>query len=809
MKKRSIVAALCICAFAVPICIHAQKKPTTTTKSPAATIPPSSAQTNSAPSQEQILTNLRAFTKLYGYVRYFHPSDEAVKIDWDKFAIYGAGKVKNARTTDELALTLEELFLPIAPTLQILRPNEKPRPVGIPEHSGTVQSVAWQHKGLGVGVYNLYGDDSPYRSLRLNRKNTVKEWEPQYNFWSVATCIGKASASPSNPVISLRGKEIKFTAAVRVSEVNSPDGGHLFLRVDTDNGDDGFFDNMRRRTIRSSEWGTYEIVGRVDSSAIAICFGCFLSGKGKLWLDDMRLFTRANANEAWKPVPIPNPGFEKYETMSNGRKAYVDWGGANSSKDYSVTPSKDNPFEGNYSALIQSVSPQERTVINKELFAAKPNDGETITKDLAGRLRCALPIALYANNTNTLGSTPKSMAAFENLQKILSKDIQGKAEQLEQEPTRLANVVVAWNVLRHFYPYFDVVRTNWDSVLTVTLAEAFRNTSAYFFVKVMRNMMAALRDGHAWYHYMPNDFALNVKVENIEGQPVIIASQDSLLQRGDVIVKVDGYDTRARLLEEESLTSGTPQWKRAEAVDNIIHSMIKELPLTINRNGVLIEMTAKCKPLDKRSVFEHLALEQIGGASLNDKVWYIDLAQVSVAEIEAKAMELSQAKGIVFDMRGYPQNGNAKILGYVTDSPLLAPRYLVPQIIYPDHENVQGYDTNGRWNVQPKLPRWKGKIVFLTGGGAISQAEDIMSIVEHYKLGEIVGETTAGADGNVNILRLPGGANIRWTGMKALKHDGSQHHLVGIKPTVPAVRTVQGARAGRDEVLEKALSLMP
>ena len=801
MKISSVLVLTGLIVFTFPCSILAQKK------SSAKSALNNTMQALPLPPQEQAITNLRAFTKLYGYVRYFHPSDEATKIDWDKFAIYGAGKVKNARTTDELAFTLEELFLPIAPTLQILRPNEKPRPVGIPEHSGTVQSVAWQHKGLGVGVYKLYGDDSPYRSLRLNRKNVVNEEKPKHSIASVGTSIGHPfMTSTNNPVISLRGKEIKFTAAVRVSDLNAESGGHLWLRVDTDNGDDGFFDNMRQRSIQSSVWNTYTIVGRVDSSAVFIAFGCFLSGKGKLWVDDMRLFTRTNATEAWKPVPIPNPGFEKFETMSNGRQAYK---GAGSGRAYSITPSKDNPYEGKYCALIQSVSPQERTVVDKELFAAKPKDGETIIKDLAGGLRCVLPIALYANTTNTLGSTPKSMAASENLQKILTKDIQGKAEQLEQEPTRLANVVVAWNVFQHFYPYFDEVKTNWDSVLTVTLAEAFRNTSAYFFVKVMRNMVAALRDGHAWYHYMPNGFALNVKVENIEGKPVIIASQDSLLKRGDVIVKVDGYDTKARLLEEESLTSGTPQWKRAEAVDNIIHSMIKELPLTINRNGVLMDITAKCKPLNNRSVFEHSALEQIGSASLTDKVWYIDLAQVSVAEIEAKANEFAQAKGIVFDMRGYPKDGNAEILGYVTDSPLLAPRYLVPQIIYPDRENVPGYDTNGRWSVQPTLPRWKGKIVFLTGGGAISQAEDIMSMVEHYKLGEIVGETTAGADGNVNILRLPGGSNIRWTGMKVLKHDGSQHHLVGIKPTVPAVRTLQGIREGRDEVLEKALSLMP
>ena len=37
----------------------------------------------------QQLENITAFNRLYGYVKYFHPSDEAAAIDWDKFAIYG------------------------------------------------------------------------------------------------------------------------------------------------------------------------------------------------------------------------------------------------------------------------------------------------------------------------------------------------------------------------------------------------------------------------------------------------------------------------------------------------------------------------------------------------------------------------------------------------------------------------------------------------------------------------------------------------------------------------------------------------
>jgi C-terminal processing protease CtpA/Prc len=83
-----------------------------------------------------------------------------------------------------------------------------------------------------------------------------------------------------------------------------------------------------------------------------------------------------------------------------------------------------------------------------------------------------------------------------------------------------------------------------------------------------------------------------------------------------------------------------------------------------------------------------------------------------------------------------------------------------------------------------------------------------MGIVEHYKLGEIVGETTAGTNGNVNPFELPGGFGIFWTGMKVLKQDGSQHHGVGIAPTVPATRTQAGVAAGRDEVLERGVVIL-
>lgn len=94
---------------------------------------------------ERRVANLEAFGKLYGYVRYFHPSDEAAKLSWDQFAVYGASRVKDAANDVELKNVLEELFSPIAPTLMITEKGKKAaKPL---ELKKSMEVVAWQHYG--------------------------------------------------------------------------------------------------------------------------------------------------------------------------------------------------------------------------------------------------------------------------------------------------------------------------------------------------------------------------------------------------------------------------------------------------------------------------------------------------------------------------------------------------------------------------------------------------------------------------------------------------------------------------------------
>ncbi len=186
-------------------------------------------------------------------------------------------------------------------------------------------------------------------------------------------------------------------------------------------------------------------------------------------------------------------------------------------------------------------------------------------------------------------------------------------------------------------------------------------------------------------------------------------------------------------------------------------------------------------------------------------VMYVNLDRITDKEFQETLPSLQKAKGIVFDLRGYPKVSPATI-GHLIDKPVTCAQWHIPVTVYPDRQNVAFSFSN--WEVKPKEPRLTAKVAFLTDGRAISYAETYMGIIEHYKLAAIVGSPTAGTNGNINPFTLPGGYRVIWTGMKVLKHDGSRHHGLGIQPTVPVARTIMGVAQGRDEVLERAVAIV-
>jgi hypothetical protein len=185
---------------------------------------------------------------------------------------------------------------------------------------------------------------------------------------------------------------------------------------------------------------------------------------------------------------------------------------------------------------------------------------------------------------------------------------------------------------------------------------------------------------------------------------------------------------------------------------------------------------------------------------------YADLCRADYSDFTGEISELTGAPGIVMDVRGYPQSDAVFCIAHLTDRPAPTPQFLVPIVTQPDGQGVAFADQG--WPVRPCTPRLRARVAFLTDCRAISYAETLLGIVEGSRLGDIVGEPTAGTNGDVNPFVLPGGYLVRWTGLRVVKRDGSPHHGVGIQPTVPASRTVRGVAEGRDEVLGAAVRLL-
>ena len=554
---------------------------------------------------ERSIKNIETFARLYGYVRYFHPSDEAAQTDWNRYAIYGVKRASAAQNPEELKRILEELFQPIAPTLVLYRNNEQKTVTHSTLHPAepTGQEViAWQHRG------------------------------------------------------------VKFP--------DSPD----------------VFDSIR------------------------------------------------------------------------------------------VTGSK-------------------------RLYPQLPAIGEHINKDIGNGLSCNLPLALYCTRYHTYPTPPPN--AFETLQTAIAREVPPYPRAADPA-VRQAGIVITWTAMQHFYPYFDLAEVNWDHRLTRALRRAQTDKTETEFLNTLRDLLEPLKDCNAAvYHPVLNDQAwLPIKTVWAEHLAVIAATRDKSFHRGDIILAIDGKKVDKLLREREKTISGTPQWKRHQAI-NLLGSGTKgtNARLELLREGKVIEITT---PRDFKGQVREFYYPPI--RELKNNIYYINLEHITPTQFEANRQQLADARGVIFDARGNVAYEKRHILGALVDHPIKTPYYRYPEIIYPDREKARY--TDYAWNTVPKAPRITATCVFLVDTGAINATETFMGMVEYYRLGEIVGQATAGTNGNINVLRLPGAYMVFFTGMRVEKQDHTQHHLIGIKPTVAVERTVAGIKQGRDEILEKAMEII-
>ncbi|HEX3276710.1 MAG TPA: S41 family peptidase [Gemmatimonadales bacterium] len=381
-------------------------------------------------------------------------------------------------------------------------------------------------------------------------------------------------------------------------------------------------------------------------------------------------------------------------------------------------------------------------------------------------------------------------------------------------PYRLLAAFRIWAVGQYFFPYRELMGERWDRVLAETIPrlEAARDSVEYGLA--LAEMAAHLHDSHVRVTSPSLEAALGtatapVYLRMIEGQPVITHfTNDTLARRGgahigDVILSVDGEDARARMRRlARYISASTPQALDRVAAIRMTRGIAgTTVKLRVRRAGGAIreleltrspefELTGRTGPLFR---------------VLPGNIGYADLGRLPASQVDSMFEGLRETRAIIFDMRGYPLGTAWPIAPRLTraDMPVAA-RFARPNPLSPDTteratvEFTQALNHTDQW-------RYLKPTVMLIDERTLSQAEHTGLFLEAANGTKFVGSPTMGANGDVTVIALPGRVTMSFTGQAVRHADGRQLQRVGLVPDLLVRPTIAGVRAGRDEVLERAV----
>ncbi len=657
-----------------------------------------------------------------------------------------------------------------------------------------------------------------------------------------------------------RGKRIRLRAQLRFETRDRHASGVMWLRVDRVGSKEGFFDNMKDRPVQQETWTPVEIVGEVAEDAQQISLGFMLTnGTGKLRMAPVTLEVLGSTTRAEDEGPreLSPQGLRNVEALSRAlnhvrffhpsdEAAKADWErlapagiraveGATSTSDLAARLQR---FFAPYAPTAQFLTADMKPLALKVPPGAtqvvtwvhkgygRPSGhpiyrstreylprGEAASQGWADPLTATplrlnqelmvhLPTVCFAEDSKATlpkPTTPPSPHATE-----------GGPSSAGDRATRLGAVALAWGVFQHFYPYFDVVGTDWDAELSAALRRAAEDPNADAFGGTLRRMVAALKDGHGVVSGSDSRGTARpaLRLVVLDNRPYVAVTGEGAKEvpTGSEILSIDGLPAERAMQNLRAEISAATQGHMAVELAEGLLTGDERVPVKLTYRTIEGTLGKATLPRSTKVQELHLPSRPPKVTELRPGIWYVDLDRISEKDFEEAVPKLALAKGVVFDLRGYPRMFPT-FLQHLTPKPVEGVRLNIPITSRPDRQGWT-WITEGRWHLEPRTPKIQGKVAFLAGGGSMSFAESCLGVVEAYKLGEIVGEPTAGTNGDINLITLPGGFSIRWTGLKVLRHDGSTHHGVGILPTIPVKPSPKGLGEGRDEVLEKGLEVV-
>jgi C-terminal processing protease CtpA/Prc len=382
---------------------------------------------------------------------------------------------------------------------------------------------------------------------------------------------------------------------------------------------------------------------------------------------------------------------------------------------------------------------------------------------------------------------------------------------------RLLGLFRFWNVIARFYPYLHLMDDGaWDRALVDFLPRFESAADAHEYAFAIAEMAARIPDGHVGVtgsQFLGDTFGMArapFDVQAIDGQVVVTAlpekSPPAGVAVGDVIVAVGGEPMDSALKRVRKYLPGANESYLAfRAARRVLAGSLADPLVVTLRDATGATRDVSVKRTDAWKVPRTGPVYRLIDADIG----YADLDRLEVTDVDAMLSAFEKTKAIVFDMRGYP-HGTAWTIG-----PRLNVRHAKVFAQFFEPLVTAGFDWAGSHSsyfeqmLSPTdKPLYRGKTVMLIDERTMSQAEHTGLYFEAANGTRFVGSQTAGANGDVTNLVLPGGMYVSFSGHDVRHADGRQLQRTGLVPDIPVRPTIAGIRAGRDEVLERALAYL-
>lgn len=373
-----------------------------------------------------------------------------------------------------------------------------------------------------------------------------------------------------------------------------------------------------------------------------------------------------------------------------------------------------------------------------------------------------------------------------------------------------------WNAINYFYPYKNILSSNWNDVLRQSIQEFVDADTQLKYELAVMKLAASINDTHAYKIYDQANayFGENLNaaiIKFVEGKPLVIGSvgndTTNVLQRGDFILEVDGKSIEElKDFYKPYFAASNDRVFHRDLAYNLLRSKDSTLQVTFERDGKTRTSTVVCDK-SKRDVYASTVfLEKEDNLYVKDSVLYVYIRSVDVGALQQKLLDTTAYKGLIIDLRCYPKNSPFPLLGYLFEKDVPFVKFSGASIATPGESRIIQIDKAGSGAENPDY--FKGKAVVLVDEGTQSFAEWMAMWFQAAPNVVTIGSQTAGADGNVTILPLTGGLNAMFSGVGVFYPDGTGTQRVGLRLDELVKPTIEGMRAGRDEVLERAFEVV-